>query len=258
MSERPRYRTWIRARAIVVFAVLTGLSLLGLAGCAWTPWALLAGIPAASFGWILLVISLSSYRFSERGGGLQRRIHGLIVERARGERALDIGCGNGPLTIRLAQADRGRVVTGLDAWGDDWEYSRRACERNAAIEGVEPQVSFVRGSASRLPFPDASFDCVVSCLTFHEVRDIDDRTRCLDEALRVLRPGGRFVFLDLFADLGAFPEPTRIAGRIAARGGQITEERRLAELVPLPFPLRGRRVLGHARLIAGTGAPQGS
>ena len=112
-------------------------------------------------------------------------------------------------------------------------------------------MTFVQGSAASLPFPDGEFDCVVSCLTFHEVRDLTDKTAALTDALRVLRPGGTFVFLDLFSSPNAYPNQTLILERLEAADGVVSVDAPLSSLLPLPFPLRGKRLLKHARLIRG-------
>lgn len=53
-------------------------------------------------------------------------------------------------------------------------------------------------------FNDNEFDVVVSCLTFHEVKDKSDKIKVLKEALRVLKKDGEFIFLDLFLDEKVF------------------------------------------------------
>jgi len=111
---------------------------------------------------------------------------------------LDIGCGNGPLTVALAQRFPQAHVTGIDSWGESWEYSRDICEANAAAQGVGGRTTFQRASAAALPFADGSFSAVVSNLCFHEVRDASDKREVVREALRVLEPGGAFAFQDLF------------------------------------------------------------
>jgi SAM-dependent methyltransferase len=164
----------------------------------WLP-ALSFALLAIPFLYIAGVLTTVTYRLGPRGGDVQGRIHQLLIDSARSRgRMLDIGCGSGQLLIRFAKSGQGEYV-GLDHWGDDWEYSRAQAERNARVEGVEG-VRFVHGSASRLPFGDAEFGTVVSCLTFHEVRDAADKTGSVAEALRVLEPGGRFSFVDLFDD----------------------------------------------------------
>jgi ubiquinone/menaquinone biosynthesis C-methylase UbiE len=113
-------------------------------------------------------------------------------------KALDIGCGNAPLTIKLVKKFPCAEATGIDYWGGMWEYSKSVCERNAASEGVADRVSFQKASASDLPFEDESFDAAVSNLVFHEVSDAKDKRDVIKEALRVVKKGGKFAFQDLF------------------------------------------------------------
>ncbi len=48
-----------------------------------------------------------------------------------------------------------------------------------------------------LPFPDSSFDLAVSSLAIHNIRNPEGRDRAISETVRVLRPGGRLVIVDL-------------------------------------------------------------
>jgi SAM-dependent methyltransferase len=248
------YGTWIRTSRLYIFAAI---SVVALAGASLTPvsaWFALLLVPAALFGYIAVVLALTVWRLGPRGGDFQRRIHDLIVARAAVGPAgigLDIGCGSGALTIGLAEALPTAQVTGVDFWGADWEYSKDQCERNARIEGVARRTTFVQQSAASLQFDDAAFDVVVSCLTFHEVRDAADKSLVIAEALRVLRPGGRYVFLDLFADPGMFGSVHRVRTAIAQAGAGVDEIGRLDAHLPLPFPLGGAKVLGHAMIISG-------
>lgn len=252
MSERPRYGTWIRVRAVVIFGALTSASALMSLLAFWSLWALAFLLPALVFGWILVIVGLSAFRFSNAGGGFQGRIHALLVERAEGSPVLDIGCGNGHLSVQLARSLESRQVTGFDFWGAAWEYSKVSCERNASLEGVAERTTFTQGSAAALPFPAEAFQCVVSCLVFHEVKDQVDKTVAVGEAMRVLAKGGRFVFFDLFSDRRAFPDYKLVRDRIREHGGEIEEDVSCSDLLSLPFPLRTNKVLGHARLLAGT------
>ena len=93
-----------------------------------------------------------------------------------GEQILDLGCGDGQLTARLAQS--GAILTGVDA-------DARMVEA-AKARGLEAH----HAMAERLPFPDASFDAVFSNAALHWVRDQD---AMMAEVRRVLKPGGRFV-----------------------------------------------------------------
>lgn len=251
----PRYRTWIRTSRLAAFTALGAACLAGSVLSVLSPWFLLLLIPFMVFGYITSILALTVYRLAPRGGDLQRRIHDLIVAQAKlpaTSTALDVGCGSGSLVIKLAQASPDATVTGVDAWGRDWEYSQQLCEDNARIEQVADRTTFQQHSGSALRFTDGSFDVVVSCMTFHEIRDVPRKTDAVVEALRVLRPGGRYVFLDLFADPLFYPSIDHIRQTISRAGVSISDLHALTDLLPLPFPLRHPRVLGHAMLIAGT------
>jgi ubiquinone/menaquinone biosynthesis C-methylase UbiE len=101
-----------------------------------------------------------------------------------GERALDVACGTGLVSLRMAEAvgRRGEVV-GADISGEMVEAARRV----AAERGVG-NVGFERGDAEELPFPDATFDAAACALGLMYV---PDPAWALREMRRVLRPGGR-------------------------------------------------------------------
>jgi ubiquinone/menaquinone biosynthesis C-methylase UbiE len=124
-----------------------------------------------------------------RDRALKRRVlaHAAI---AAGERVLDVGCGTGTLAVAAARQAPGVRVTGLDA---DASILSRA-RRKAARERVE--IGFDEGTATALPYADASFDVVLSSLLFHHLPD-DGKRSTAAELVRVLRPGGRLVVADL-------------------------------------------------------------
>src|SRR5262249_785067 len=206
---------------------------------------------AIPFFYIAIVLTLTSHRLGPRGGDFQRRIHQLLIDSVgiKG-RLLDVGCGSGQLLIRFAKSAPGRDV-GLDYWGDDWEYSRSQAARNAALEGVQG-LEFLHGSASRLPFADGDFERVVSCLTFHEVRDVEDKTAGVAEALRVLEPGGRFAFVDLFDDPAQYKGRDRVLSAIAHAVGVVESSMNMLEIFELRFQLNLAKVLKYAVLVSGT------
>jgi ubiquinone/menaquinone biosynthesis C-methylase UbiE len=122
-----------------------------------------------------------------RDAAIKRRVlaHAAI---AAGEAVLDVGCGTGTLAIRAARA--GGRVTGLDA---DHAILARAREKTARA-GLD--IAFDEAMSTALPYPDASFDVVLSTLFFHHLPD-DAKRATAAEIARVLRPGGRLVVGDL-------------------------------------------------------------
>src|SRR6185312_11174303 len=111
-----------------------------------------------------------------------------------GERILDLGCGDGQLTARLAAA--GALVRGFDA-----SAQMAAAARARGLEVDE-------GSAESLPYPGNSFDAVFSNAALHWMRDQD---AVLAETHRVLKPAGRFV-----AEMGALGNIAAIRVAVAA------------------------------------------
>lgn len=72
-------------------------------------------------------------------------------------------------------------------------------KRNAELEGVADRVELHTGDIRSLPFEDDSFDLVLSGLAIHNITDVTGRARAIDEAVRVLRPGGRLLIVDIGA-----------------------------------------------------------
>lgn len=103
--------------------------------------------------------------------------------------AVDVGAGTGLLTLPLAAAVN--RVWAIDISASMGEYLRLKAA-SAELENVEVGVA----SAVSLPLVAGSTDLVVSNYCFHHLAH-PDKVRALDEAFRVLRPGGRLVFGDM-------------------------------------------------------------
>ncbi|MTK63951.1 MAG: class I SAM-dependent methyltransferase [Methanobacterium sp.] len=167
-------------------------------------------ILAIIFLMITMYTSYARAQFAPEGGDLQVKIQNLVLDELKWDgdgKLLDIGCGNAPLTIKALKQYPHAYATGIDYWGGMWDFSKDVCEKNAEIEGVENRVTFLKASASDLPFEDESFDAVMSNMVFHEVKDSADKKMVIKEALRVVKKGGVFSFQDIF-------EEKRIYGNI--------------------------------------------
>jgi len=119
-------------------------------------------------------------------------------------RALELGCGTGFFLLNLMQA-------GLTARGSVTDLSPgmlAAALRNAENLGLD--VDGRVADAEQIPYDDATFDVVVGHAVLHHIPNLDAAFR---EVLRVLKPGGRFVFAG---------EPTRIGDRYARLLGGLT------------------------------------
>ncbi len=124
---------------------------------------------------------------------------------------LDVGSGIGGSARYLAETS-GCHVTGIDLTA---EYCR-AATRLSELVGLADRTEFRQGSALDMPFENASFDLV---WTEHAQMNIADKARLYSEIARVLRPGGAFIFHDIFqGDHGEphFPVPWANAPSISA------------------------------------------
>ncbi|MCR8849303.1 class I SAM-dependent methyltransferase [Rossellomorea sp. SC111] len=251
LRTKPTYQTWIRVNKLLIFL---GISLLFLM-ITFFPISIylriLSGMLALPFLYIVFILSYSIFQFAGFGGNYQSKIHDVIVSRMDVEsgKILDIGTGSGSLIIKIAKRFPHSSLIGIDYWGENWEYSKAQCEENAEIEGVSDRIQFLKASASKLPFRDAEFDVVVSCLTFHEVKDSRNKTDVIREAFRVLKPGGTFVFMDLFLDEAMFGERTELVADLTDTV-ELKQEK-LTDVLNLPKLLLNKKVLGNAMVFHG-------
>jgi ubiquinone/menaquinone biosynthesis C-methylase UbiE len=144
-------------------------------------------IPALSFR-VLTPFYDTFFKWTMR----EELFKGRLIEQAQirsRQRVLDLGCGTGTLTVMIKKAHPDSEVVGLDGDPQVLEIARRkAKETGASIE-------FDEGMAYQLPYPNASFDRVLSSMVFHHLAT-HDKERALAEIYRVLKPDGELHLAD--------------------------------------------------------------
>lgn len=123
-----------------------------------------------------------------------------LVRRYTATRILDVGCGTGEITSRLARMFPGATVVGVDIIEDHLELARKRYPELA------DRVTFQQGDAFALGFPDDSFDLVV-CR--HVLQAIPEAPKVLAELVRVGAPGGWLHVIAEDYDM-IFSGPTRL------------------------------------------------
>lgn len=107
-----------------------------------------------------------------------------LLGNVSGKQLLDCGCGRGHTSVMLAR--HGANVTGFDVSDDDLAKAHILAKAN------DVDVGFQHESFEALPFPDESFDLAFGAFILHHV----DISRAVKEVHRILRPGGRAVFIE--------------------------------------------------------------
>jgi SAM-dependent methyltransferase len=148
-----------------------------------------------------------------------------------GARVLEVGCGPGHLSIRLARR-HGLEVTGLDL--DPAMIARARANADRPDNGDRRRPSFLVGDVASLAFPDQSFDLVISTMSMHHWAD---PTAGLAEIGRVLRPGARALIWDFRPGVRPHlfgPRHARIPDPVDHTGGPL----RVARSTPWRWPWR--------------------
>jgi ubiquinone/menaquinone biosynthesis C-methylase UbiE len=179
-----------------------------------------------------------------------RPVHNAVLRalgQDAGTRLLDIGCGTGQLTDRLARKWPSVTVVGCD-------FSEGMLARAAARS---PDLSWVRADAGCLPFEDQAFDLITSTEAFHWFPDQD---AALAEFFRVLAPGGQLLLALINTPARAlsdllyagsrvmgepfyWPSKAEMRDRLEAAGFRVHEQRRIFRWPGILLP----PVLTHAR-----------
>jgi SAM-dependent methyltransferase len=149
-----------------------------------------------------------------------------------GAQVLEVGCGPGHLSIRLARHHRLKV-TGLDL--DPAMIARARANADRPGNGDQRRPTFLVGDVAALPFPDGSFGLVVSTLSMHHWAD---PTAGLAEIGRVLGPGGRALIWDFRPGVRPHPFGPRHAHLPDPVEHTRSARLRVVSATPWPWPWR--------------------
>jgi ubiquinone/menaquinone biosynthesis C-methylase UbiE len=160
---------------------------------------MIVGIPVAFVGfWIAIsYVPLYNLLFTRKS---QEKIWRRITEFSDlkgNEKILDVGCGMGRASINLAkQLTTGKVI-GIDIFMGVSGTSPEPARRNAKIDGVADKVEFRHGNILNVPFKKNTFDVVNASSVLHEIHGHENQQKAIREIYRVLKPGGKFVMLEI-------------------------------------------------------------
>ena len=143
------------------------------------------------------------YDFIQKWIVRDKRYKSRLIEQAQiqpGMRVMDLGCGTGTLAIMAKRAQPNAELVGLDA---DPEMLKMAYTKK---DQENLDVKFDVGFTNDLPYPDASFDCVLSSIMIHHLKT-PDKEKTAREIYRVLKPGGQLHVID-------FGKPSTFYGKL--------------------------------------------
>lgn len=137
-------------------------------------------------GWGSRLYDVIAVRLISR---LYRRVIADMAPVLSEGKVLDAGTGPGTLAREIARRQPGLEVYGIDLSEDMIRLAREHAKR----EQLEERVHFAVGNVAHLPYPDQSFDLIVSTISMHHWYELEQPLRDL---YRVLRPGGRLWIYD--------------------------------------------------------------
>jgi SAM-dependent methyltransferase len=254
MKNQLNYGNWIRKKLLFILGICTLVTFV-LIFLPFGPIYRVLMTCLFVFTGVSFFFPLYSYfMFSQNGGKFQEKVYDSIIKNLGSPikgKILDIGSGNGVLSVLLAQEYPDAEVYGLDYWGKDWEYSKNVCDSNARVGEVDGRVHFQKGDAAKLEFADDTFDAAVSNLTFHEVRSAKDKRVVVREALRVIKHGGSFTFVDYFYDPKLYGHSTDFKAYLQDLKLSQFEFRPLREVIAIPAVLQHPKIFGKVGIIFG-------
>jgi ubiquinone/menaquinone biosynthesis C-methylase UbiE len=127
------------------------------------------------------------YTLQERQVYISKFFRGLGLSSLKDLRILDVGCGTGAMLRRFLDfGAEPQNCFGIDLAPNHVESARR----------LHPNFVFFEGSGAQLPFPDQSFDILHQATVFTSVLDPAIKRAMASEIVRMLRPGGHFIWYD--------------------------------------------------------------
>jgi ubiquinone/menaquinone biosynthesis C-methylase UbiE len=172
---------------------------------------------------VVFLFSTASYVYTTRQGKFQVWAEVLLRLGLHGdEQIIDLGCGRGAVLLMAARLlPRGKAI-GIDVWKTN-EQSGNALpvtQHNAQREAVAERVELHTADMRHLPFSHGLFDLVVSSMAIHNIQDPEGRKQAIDEAVRVLKPGGKLVIAD-FHETQRYGEHLRELGMTEVTHGAL-------------------------------------
>lgn len=225
MKEKTNYGNWVPEKALYMLfggtIVLAVIAVIVQAVTGKTVITAVIGVIAVLVLAEAVYMLICHETFAFGKGNMMAGVHEHLVEHLdwNGEGSLlDIGCGAAALTVRCAKAFPKAQITAMDYWGAEWNYAKEQCEKNARIEGVADRITFQKGDAAKMEFPDETFDAAVSNFVFHEVRSAKDKRDVVREALRVVKKGGAFSFQDMFSQKALYGDMDQFVQMLKEEG----------------------------------------
>lgn len=157
-------------------------------------------VPALSHDWLTPFYDMA-IRWTMPESAFKRQ----LVAGARiksGDRVLDLGCGTATLTLLIKGSHPDASVIGIDGDAKILRIARRKAEK----AGLD--ITLAQAMAFDLPYPDSSFDRILSSLMFHHLTR-QDKVRAMKEVSRVLRADGEIHIAD-------FGKPQNLLMRVAS------------------------------------------